>query len=135
MFNLSTVIDRISAECEKNGISVNQMLIASMAGKSLVDNMKRGRNPSIDKLYLVASFLNTTSDYLLGLTDEINNQGEKHILSVTQSPGHDEQRQQLLDNYDKMNEDGKNELVGLSEIISGNPKYLKAGNEDNKIVS
>lgn len=133
MYNLPTVINRINAECEKNGISVNQMLIASMAGKSLVDNMKRGRNPSIDKLYLVASFLNTTSDYLLGLTDNPNQQN--YTIPIVQPNHPDEQRQRLNDNYDALNQTAQKALVDYSDFMTTKPENLKEAAEDNKNVS
>ena len=120
----------------KKGIKASVLSKDTGITEALISNWRSGRQvPKYDSLQKLSRYFGVSADYLLGLTDEINNQSEKHILSVTQSPDPDEQRQQLLANYDKMNENGKNELVGLSEIISGNPKYLKAGNEDNKIVS
>lgn len=133
MYNLNIVIDRICSQCKQKGISVNQMLIASNAGKSLVDNMKKGRNPSIDRIFLVAKYLNTTSDYLLGLTD--TPQQEKQTLPTPKQTVLKEQRQELLNNYDMMNQKGQQALLSYSDYLAKQSENLKASDQNNKIVS
>lgn len=135
MYNLPTVIDRINAECEKNGISVNQMLIASTAGKSLVDNMKRGRNPSIDKLYLVASYLNTTSDYLLGLTDEpTQNEPEVSSKNLHGNESVADLMNNIENNAKVMNIKGLQRLSDYSDDLIINPAYISKLTEPDNLI-
>lgn len=133
MYDLNIVIDRICSQCKQKGISVNQMLIASNAGKSLVDNMKKGRNPSIDRIFLVAKYLNTTSDYLLGLTDTPHQ--ENQTLSEPKQTVSKHQRQELLNNYDMMNQKGQQALLSYSDYLAKQSENLKASDQNNKIVS
>lgn len=118
----------------KKGIKASVLSKDTGITEALISNWKSGRQvPKYDSLQKLSRYFGVSADYLLELTDVPDKQMHSLYIEMPSEP--DEQRQQLLANYDKMNEDGKNELVGLSEIISGNPKYLKAGSEDNKIVS
>ena len=68
----------------------------------------------------------------LGLTDTSN---PSILFSEIKAAAVDEQRQRLNDNYDKLNDSGKKELVRLSGFMLGNPDYLKEANKDNQNVS
>lgn len=70
MYDLTTIITRISDLCAENKISVNQMLKAAGLAASVVDNIKRGRVPSVDKLHCISDYFNCSVDYLLGRTDD-----------------------------------------------------------------
>lgn len=129
-----TFFEILSKLMNDNNIKAKQLSETLKIGKNQIKYWKdKGNIPNGETLILLANYFDCSIDYLLGLSDTPYK--EKHTLAVTQPTDPDEQRQKLLENYDKMNKDGKNELVGLSEIISGNPKYLKADSGDNKIVS
>lgn len=68
--DLSTLINRINLLCSKMGISINKMLIDCKLKKSVVDNMKKGSVPTIDKVRAIADYFGVSVDYLLGNTDE-----------------------------------------------------------------
>lgn len=135
MYNLSIVISRIRAECDKMGISVNQMLIESGAGKSLVDNMKKGRNPSIDRIYMVASFLHTSSDYLLGLTNEPM---PKESEVVSKNPQGNRSEANLLNNIENntktLNAKGLQRLSDYSDDLIVNPAYISKPKKNNDTI-
>ena len=65
MRNAQEMAEVITLLARKKGVSVNKMVLECGAGKSLIDNMKRGRDPSASKLKLVADYLGVTVDYLL----------------------------------------------------------------------
>ena len=65
-FDNSVLISRITFMCDVMGTSVNKMLLESGAGASTVDNMKKGSVPTVDKLVKIADRLETSTDYLLG---------------------------------------------------------------------
>ena len=46
------------------------MLKECGVNKDVVTNMKRGQMPSADKLILIAHHLETSAEYLMGLTDD-----------------------------------------------------------------
>ncbi len=84
MYNLQTNIERLSILSNSKGLSINQMLKNANLAPSVVDNMKRGRIPSIDKIYALADYFDVSIDYLVGRTEEtstqtINNNGAVEI--------------------------------------------------------
>ena len=74
MYNLQINIDRISALTNSKGLSINQMLKNAELSTTILDNMKRGRLPSVDKIQSIAEYFDCSVDYLLGRTDnpEVN---------------------------------------------------------------
>ncbi len=64
------IVDRISGLCEEKSVSINQMLKETNLNKSLVDNLKKGSIPSVDKIECVADYFGVSVDYLLGKTEQ-----------------------------------------------------------------
>lgn len=119
---------------DKKGVKASALSKETGITEALISNWKSGRQvPKYDSLQKLSRYFNVSADYLLGLTDEPKQQN--YAIPFEKVHFEDEQRQRLNDNYEKLNDSGKKELVGLSEIISGNPKYLKENCEDNKNVS
>lgn len=63
--NINLLISNIQNLCNKKNISVDKMLKECTLKPSVVDNMKKGSFPSIDKVYLIAEYFNVSVDYLL----------------------------------------------------------------------
>ncbi len=72
MYNLQVTIDRISELASERGLSINKMLKDAQLSTSIIDNMKRGQKPAIDKIHSLADYFNVSVDYLLGRTDNPN---------------------------------------------------------------
>lgn len=74
MYNLQIIEERIVSIAKKMGLSKNKLLINTGLNKSVFDNMKKGQVPSVDKIHIIADYLDCSVDYLLGRTDkpEIN---------------------------------------------------------------
>ena len=69
--NLVLGAQRIQELVKKKGSTVNSMLVNDLKlHKSIVDNMKKGSEPSAEKLDMIAQYLETSSSYLLGNTDD-----------------------------------------------------------------
>lgn len=64
-FNLVQLTDNILELCHKNSISINKMEKDSGIRKSVIDNMKRGSVPTIDKIAAIAQYFDVTIDYLI----------------------------------------------------------------------
>lgn len=69
MYDLDILISNINHLANEQGISINSLLKNVGLSKSVLDNMKRGQNPSIDKMYAIADYFDVSIDYLLGRTD------------------------------------------------------------------
>lgn len=71
-FNLEFLISSIETLCKQKSISVKSALEECGLKRVVVDNMKKGSVPSVDKIYTLANFFGVSVDYLLGRTDEPN---------------------------------------------------------------
>ena len=62
------------AIAKQKKLSKNKLLQNVQLNKSVFDNMKKGQIPSIDKIHIIADYLDCSIDYLVGRTDvpEIN---------------------------------------------------------------
>ena len=69
MYNSSILIERVSELCKEKNISINQMLKEANLSISVIDNIKRNRIPSIDKIDALATFFGCSVDYLIGRTN------------------------------------------------------------------
>ena len=70
MYDLNILLERISKLCEKNSLSIDHVLKLASLAPSVVDNIKRGRIPSIDKIQAIATFFDCSIDYIVGRTEE-----------------------------------------------------------------
>ena len=76
------LIHNIGFLCSKNNISINQMLKNCALNKSLIDNLKKGSLPSVDKISKIAEYFNVSTDYLLGNEQKENNPPESELSSL-----------------------------------------------------
>ena len=60
------IADRITAVAEQRGISINKLMSVAGVSKSVVDRMKLGNMPSVEKVTAVAAALDVPTEYLLG---------------------------------------------------------------------
>lgn len=64
--NHELFVQNVKKICKNKGISATEACRESGAGRSLLDNIKRGRTPSIDRIKLLADYLGVTTSDLLG---------------------------------------------------------------------
>lgn len=64
--NVEFFVENVKFHCRAKGVSPSRACIESGAGKTLMDNVKRGRVPSIDSVQLLAQYLGITVSELLG---------------------------------------------------------------------
>lgn len=102
----------------RTALGINQTELAEKLGinQFQVSRYERGSsNPSVDVLVVMAQILNTTSDYLLGLSSEVKPDGAHEILSRL-SPAEMEMVK-LMRRYDADVQMRLVELVRLTEEI------------------
>lgn len=66
--NTEILISRIRSLADEKGLSLTAVFVESGAGKNFKSNLKTAK-PTLGKLTLIANYLNTTVEYLLGETD------------------------------------------------------------------
>lgn len=65
IFNIETLTQNIIELCEQKNISVNRMLQECGLSKSVIDNLKRGFEPRLAKIVIIADYFGVTVDYLI----------------------------------------------------------------------
>ena len=80
------IADLIVHLSKERGVSVNKLAIESGAGRSIVDNLKKGQEPRASNLKRVADYLGVTTDYLLTGKQQKNNQP---TLRLVENPKED----------------------------------------------
>lgn len=64
---LTRMIEKL---CLEKNIPVKEMLVQSGLSRNVVDNLKKGSVPSVDKIAQIADYFGCSVDYILGRTNE-----------------------------------------------------------------
>lgn len=72
---------RIKDLCDQHHISIDKMLKECNLKPSVVDNIKKGSIPAVDKVLIIAEYFNVSIYYLLGLDDVPNRNLKVGILN------------------------------------------------------
>jgi len=64
--NIEFFVQNIKARCRIKGITPTEACRESGVGRSFMDNVKRGRVPSIDRIEMLAKFFDCTIGELIG---------------------------------------------------------------------
>ena len=96
--------------------------------KSTVAMYEIGRNfPNVEMLHKLCRTLNTTGDYLIGLTDEPNKKFIPQSVDLSADAAH------LIDNYNKLNTSGKEKASDYVEDLTTIDKYTAADEPKSKL--
>lgn len=123
MFTPSEIAERIKLCAKQKGVTVKTALQNAGVGEKMVSNMsgKKGSYPQSDKLAKIADFFDCSVDYLLGRKET----KKAAVLSVESS---DTKKEQLIKNYELLNDEGQEDLLDYSEMLASNPRKIKESN-------
>lgn len=65
IFNIEVLTQNIIELCEKENVSVNRMLKECGLSKSVIGNLKKGYEPQLGKIVIIADYFGVTVDYLI----------------------------------------------------------------------
>ena len=103
---------RIKELRKKRNITQIRLSIATEVSQETISAYENGRaEPKMDKLVRIADFLNTTTDYLLERTDN-----DAPLNEVTNNIV-DEQLNELINNYARLNNYQRKDLIWYSGAI------------------
>lgn len=118
METIQTLGARIIDLRKQHGISREELAKEFDIPYTTLRNYENGlREPGHVFLIKVAKRFNVTTDYLLGISDITKK-------APAQNAG-DALKDQLLHNYDQLNEQGREKLVDYSDDLTGNEKYTQ----------
>lgn len=118
---------KIKEARERIGLSQKELAESLGIKPTTFNGYEKGtHDPKSDILKQIAIRCNTSVDYLLGL-----NESPEQLR--TQETDLDFKKQQLIHNYDKLNDTAQNALVMYSDFMVSKPENLKSDTEDNKM--
>lgn len=84
MFSAVQIYQFIETQCALHGISDRKMLSEAGLSKGVMDNMKKGSMPSVDKVAAIADYFGCSIDQLVGREKNIAPvETDKSELAVT----------------------------------------------------
>lgn len=136
------MIKRIEMLCSNAGVSIAQMLREANLNESLIDNMKKGSVPSVDKVSAIADYFHVPTDYIIGkeipaLYDMSQIKELAHHLNIPADEliGKDKKEIRVLeaekDYLDSLKEAGMENLSEqeiLISLVRSATRYLSAEN-------
>ncbi len=96
----------------------------NMSYRTITNYENGSREPGSDYLARVADVCGCTTDWLLGLSDDARCCSPYSSLLAQ---GSDPQFEALRRNYDSLNEEGQEKLIGYSDDLVQSGKYKKFG--------
>ena len=105
-------MERIRVVREKRNITQIRLSIEIGVSQETISAYENGKaEPKLEKLIKIANFLNTTTDYLLGRTND-----DTPLSNVVNDIA-DKQLEELLNNYARLNKLQRKDLIWYSGII------------------
>ncbi len=105
-------MNRIKELRKKRNVTQIRLSIAAEVSQETISAYENGKaEPKMEKLVRIADFLNTTTDYLLERTDN-----DAPLKEVTNDIV-DEQLNELINNYARLNNYQRKDLIWYSGII------------------
>ncbi|MBR0485219.1 MAG: helix-turn-helix transcriptional regulator [Oscillospiraceae bacterium] len=75
-FDSKFLANRIEMLCLQAGISKSKLFADCGLNRSIIDNLKKGSVPSVDKIAAIAEYFNVSTDYLIGRTEDSSVENE-----------------------------------------------------------
>ena len=105
-------MNRIKEMRKKRNVTQVRLSIAAEVSQETISAYESGKaEPKMEKLVRIADFLNTTTDYLLGRIND-----DSPIKDITNEIV-DEQLTELLNNYARLNNLQRQDLIWYSNVI------------------
>lgn len=105
-------MERIRSLREKRKITQVRLSTEIEVSQETISAYENGKaEPKLDKLVKIANFLNTSTDYLLGRTDD-----DSPLIDLANNVV-DEQLNELINNYARLNNLQRKDLIWYSGII------------------
>lgn len=107
--------------CKKNGTTPTEFTTKILKlSSSKVTAWKNGSIPKYRILELISQYFGVTVGFLFD--------GEIKTTAVPQTGNSGTKKEQLIKNYELLNDEGQDDLWDYSEMLAGNPRKIKESN-------
>lgn len=117
-----TFYETLSELMDRKTVSKKQLAEILQIGKNQFKYWEtKGNIPNGETLIALSDYFNCSVDYLLGREET----KKAAVLPVESS---DTKKEQLIKNYELLNDEGQEDLLDYSEMLAGNPRKIKESN-------
>jgi len=114
--------ETLSSLMKKRNVTAKQLSEKLKIGKNQFKYWKdNGNIPNGETLISLADYFDCSVDYLLGRKET----KKAAVLPVESS---DTKKEQLIKNYELLNDEGQEDLLDYSEMLASNPRKIKESN-------
>lgn len=140
MYDLGNLLKRLR---EEKNVSMDKMiedlrnLYSISIAKSTISKWENNKaDPSMENAKVLCNYFNISLDYLLGLSKFKNKEEEltdykNKMIDFAKNHNKNFYENKLLNSFNKLNDEGKNEAIKRVDELTELNKYKK---EDNKVV-
>lgn len=112
--------ERFYSLCSEKNVKPNTVCAELGYSSATSTHWKNGTIPKGDVLLTLANYFDCSVDYLLG-------REEKAVVFPESS--NDTKKEQLIKNYELLNEEGQEDLLDYSDMLASNPRKIKEGDK------
>lgn len=119
-------LDRVEELCSQKGLKRQVVYTNCGIGKNFGVSIRNGSEPSIGKVFALATELDCSVDYLLCRTDNPNSHTNKVEMS-----GLDKNERKILSAYRELNDEGKQQaLIYVTEFLFQSARFTQKSDTD-----
>lgn len=116
--NRDIFVQNVKDICKEQGQYPTVACRDSGVGASFINDIQRGKTPSVAKVQMLAQYLSVTTSYLLGEDAPV-------IETMSTAPSLPIHAETLLESYDSLNQEGQEKALEYIQDLVATGRYKK----------
>lgn len=127
---MSTTAERLRDALRIRNMKQADLIACTGINKGALSSYLAGRyEPKQKNLHALALALNVNEAWLMGLDVPMSSATNTPSPSTAAAPALSPDREELLANYDKLNDKGKQEAIKYTKLLGNSPEYTEDGGD------
>lgn len=127
---MSTTAERLRDALRIRNMKQADLIACTGINKGALSSYLAGRyEPKQKNLHALALALNVNEAWLMGLDVPMSSASNTPSPSTAATPTLSPDREELLANYDKLNDEGKQEAIKYTKLLGNSPEYTEDGGD------
>lgn len=123
---MSTTAERLRDALRIRNMKQSELIALTGINKGAMSSYLAGRyEPKQKNLHALARALNVTESWLMGLDVPMSSAADEPSSSPAPAPALTPDKEELLANYDKLNDEGKQEARKYVKLLGNSPEYTE----------
>ncbi len=127
---MSTTAERLRDALRIRNMKQADLIACTGINKGALSSYLAGRyEPKQKNLHALALALNVNEAWLMGLDVPMSSAANTPSPSTAATPALSPDKEELLANYDKLNDKGKQEAIKYTKLLGNSPEYTEDGGD------